>query len=170
MDSFFLSSSFFRNCMRIVSFGRIIAAVLLSSIPGQFNCPLSPVAIPLFRYTAIPSPVKLEVAICDIQHLFHFGTSARVCKEFLLTTISNSDLFLRSQIATIKSFFPFPRLPIGSHRPLSRMPSGVLCPLARHWMPVSSVCREADQAHRECPVNIRRSKCAARVSEKHRTP
>ena len=121
MDSFFLSSSFFRNCMRIVSFGRIIAAVLLSSIPGQFNCPLSPVAIPLFRYTAIPSPVKLEVAICDIQHLFHFGTSARVCKEFLLTTISNSDLFLRSQIATIKSFFPFSRLPVGSHRPLSRM-------------------------------------------------
>ena len=30
---------------------------------------------------------------------------------------------------------------------------------------VSSICREADQAHRECSVNIRRSKCAARVCE-----
>ena len=30
--------------------------------------------------------------------------------------------------------------------------------------------REAIKAHRECPVEIRWSKCAARVSEKHRTP
>ena len=43
--------------------------------------------------------------------------------------------------------------------------------LVTHTMRIFFVFRrEAIKAHRECPVEIRWSKCAARVSEKHRTP
>ena len=123
------------GCHPVVQFGRIFAAVVLSSVPGQSNCPLSP---SLYRYSVIPlyrfhTPASVLCARLPIARKV-----SSICRDTIrrLFSTSSSRSVSSCTHAFISRACALPRAPLQLARKTRPHYPSAMCPHKTHALGV----------------------------------